>query len=72
MNLDTAREIIKDKMNISFSFVYKGPRNQIEKFNGKIVKCFPSVFVIVTEENVTKTFSYNDFIIKNLKIISCK
>ncbi len=70
MNLNTVREMIREKMNIPCSFVYKGPRNQVEEFDGTIVRCFPSIFVVLTTENVTKSFTYNDFIIKNIKIIS--
>ena len=72
MNLNFARKMITEKMDIPLHFLYKGPRNQIEEFDGCIIKCFPAVFVILTKDNIVKTFSYNDFIIKNLKIFSIK
>ena len=72
MNLNVAREAIREKINQTCFFIYKGPRNQIEEFKGKIIKCFPSVFVVCTTDNVIKSFSYSDFVIKNIKIISCK
>ena len=72
MNLSRVREMIKEKMNLPCSFVYRGPRNQVEEFDGRIIQCFPSIFVILTTDNVIKSFTYSDYIIKNIKIISCK
>ena len=70
MNLNMIKNMIQEKMNLPCRFIYRGPRNQTEEFEGTIVKCFPSIFVVLTTDNVTKTFTYNDFIIKNIKIIS--
>ena len=72
MNLNRVKEMFKEKINIPCSFVYKGPRNQIEEFDGKIIQCFPSIFIVCTTDNVIKSFTYNDFIMKNIKITSCK
>ena len=72
MNLNRVREMIKGMMNLPCSFIYNGPRNQIERFDGMIIQCFPSVFLVRTTDCVIKSFTYNDFIIKNIKIISCK
>ena len=70
MNLDKAKEMVMMKLNIPCKFIYRGSRNQLEEFEGKITNCYSSVFIIRTVDGVTKSFSYNDFIIKNLKIIS--
>ena len=70
MNLDAAKRLVKEKLNIPLKFIYKGMRNQVEEFEGKIIKCYPSIFIIQTNNNIIKSFSYNDFIIKNIKIIS--
>lgn len=72
MNLDKCRKMIYSKMNHLYRFIYRGPRNQIEEFQGKIIKCYPSIFIILTTDNIIKSFSYNDFIIKNIKIYSCE
>ncbi|MBQ6134763.1 MAG: hypothetical protein IJI60_00420 [Bacilli bacterium] len=72
MNLDRVRNSIREKMHTKLHFVYHSPRNQTEKFTGKIIQCFPSIFVVLTTENITKSFSYNDFIVGNLKICSCE
>lgn len=71
MNLTQIKRYILSKKNQYYHFIYKGPRNQIEEFDGIITDCFPSIFIVVTKDNVTKSFSYNDFIVKNIKIISC-
>lgn len=70
MNLDYAKNKIKEKLGIPLKFIYKGARNQVEEFEGTIVKCFPSVFIVETTDNVIKSFTYNDFIIKSIRIIS--
>ena len=70
MNLNTVKAYIKSKINIHLNFVYKCPRNQVEKFSGKIVKCYPSIFVVEDDNSVIRSFTYNDFIVKNLKILS--
>ena len=70
MNLNNVKEYFLEIKNIPYKFIYVGYRNQKEMFYCKIIKCFPSVFVILTTENTIKTFSYNDYIMKNIKIIS--
>lgn len=69
MNLDTAKRLIKERLNIPSKFIYRGIRNQIEEFEGEIIECYPSIFLVKTSNNLIKSFSYNDFIIKNIKII---
>lgn len=69
MNLDRARSYVKEYLNIPCKFLYHGSRNQDEEFYGKIINCFSSVFVVETTENVIKTFSYNDFIIKKINFV---
>ena len=68
MNLDTIKKSVFDKIGKKYHFIYKGSRNQIEEFDGVITKCYPSIFIIELEDGTCKSFSYNDFIIKNIKI----
>ena len=70
MNLDYAKNKVKEELGINHKFIYRGARNQMDEFEGKIIKCFPSIFIIETRDNVIKSFTYNDFIIKNIKILS--
>ena len=69
MNLDTARNKVKSYLGIHLKFIYKGARNQIEEFEGKIINCYKSIFIIETDNHVIKSFTYSDFIIKNIKIL---
>ena len=70
MNLAAARREVKELLGKRKKFLYRGSRNQNEIFNGFVVKCFSSIFLIQTDEGIVKSFSYNDFIINNIKIIS--
>ena len=69
MNLDTAKNKVRERMNIHYKFIYRGARNQIEEFEGRIIKCYPAIFIIETDDHFIKSFTYNDFIIRNIKII---
>lgn len=68
MNLNNIRKLIINKINIPSKFVYKGTRNQLEVFNGKIIKCFSYIFIVEDSNSVIRAFSYSDYIIKSLKI----
>ena len=69
MNLDTVRNKVKSYLGKKAKFIYKGSRNQIEEFDGIITDCFLSIFVVETNTGIKKSFSYNDFIIKSIRII---
>lgn len=69
MNLDTAKNKIRGMVGGYHKFIYRGSRNQIEEFKGKIVKCYPSIFIIETDDHIIKSFTYSDFIIRNIKIV---
>ena len=70
MNLDRAKEMVNENVGLNLKFIYRGARNQIEEFEGKIIKCYPAIFIIETDNHIIKSFTYNDFIIKNIKFIS--
>lgn len=70
MNLDTARNKVKSYLGLKKKFIYRGARNQIEEFEGIITECYKSIFIIKTNENVVKSFTYSDFIIRNIKILA--
>ena len=70
MNLSTVKKSIMEMLGNHYHFVYRGSRNQVEEFDGIILKCFPSIFLIQLDDGTCKSFSYNDFIIKNIKIQS--
>ena len=70
MNLNRAKSTILGLIKKQLFFEYKGSRNQVEVFSGRIVKCYSSIFIVELDNKTIKSFSYNDFIIGNLKIIS--
>ncbi len=69
MNLDAAKREIFSHLKKPHHFYYKGSRNQIEEFDGMIIKCFPSIFLIETKDHQIKSFAYSDFIMKHFKIL---
>lgn len=69
MNLDAIRKKINSYINVECNFLYKGSRGQFERFKGSIIKLYPRIFVIKTTNNKIKSFSYNDYIIGNIKVI---
>ena len=69
MNLDNCKKYINSLIGKNYTFLYKGVRNQNEIFEGVIIKTFPAIFIIKTKDGKTLSFNYNDFIIKNIKIL---
>ena len=70
MNLIMAKKNIENQLNVFHNFQYKGSRNQVDEFSGKIIFCFSSVFLILTNNNHYKCFSYNDYIANFFRFIS--
>ena len=70
MNLENIKSYIKDKKFEMHTFVYKGIRNQTEKFTGIINNCYSGIFIIMLNDGRIKSFSYNDVIMGNLIISS--
>lgn len=68
MTIDKIKEFIEKNKNIYKKFVFKGTRNQIDKFEGVITEIYPAIFIIKTKKGEIKSFSYNDVLIENLKI----
>lgn len=69
MNILKIKDNLLERMNKKIDFKYNGNRNQIEKFSGKIIKCYKSIFLIELPDKTTKTFSYTDILIGNLEIL---
>lgn len=70
MNLANIRKKVMAEIGKKHHFRYRGVRNQIEEFAGIIINCYTSIFIIELEDNSIRSFSYNDFIINNIKILS--
>lgn len=69
MNIDLVKVKLRNYVNTKHVFIYKGARNQNERFTGVITKLFPGVFIIKCEDGSIKAFSYSDYLIGNLKIV---
>lgn len=69
MTLDKIKEIVINNKNKNKEFIFKGTRNQIDKFKGKITEIYPAIFIIETSNGERKSFSYSDILIENLRII---
>ena len=69
MILDKVKLEVNSFVGKKCKFIYHGSRNQKEEFYGVIVKTFPSVFIIKTEDGISKSYSYSDILISTLEII---
>lgn len=70
MNISKIRKFISENKGKTFAFKFKGTRNQIDEFVGKIQESYHSVFTIKVSGKVNriKSYSYNDVLIHNLEI----
>ena len=70
MNISKMRNYITKNKGKSFLFKYKGARNQVEEFSGKIIEAYKSIFIIKVSDytNRVKSFSYNDVLTNSLEI----
>lgn len=66
--IEKIKESINDKRNRNVRIKYNGGRNQIECYNGKIQGVYKNIFVIITDDNKLKTFSYADILMGSVKI----
>ncbi len=68
MNLDIIREKIKSNINKKVIVTVYGMRNKINRYEGTLYKTYPNIFSIL-EDGVERSFSYNDYITGDIKII---
>ena len=69
MILDNVRKYISDNLGVFHKFIFYGSRNQTEEFLGILTKVYPAIFVITLENGQIRSYSYNDVLISNLKIV---
>ena len=67
MNINIIRDEIAKNLNRSVIITVYGLRNKIKKHEGILYKTYPKLFSIL-EDGTEKTFSYNDYIIGDIKI----
>lgn len=69
MMLDSIKQYVIENVGLQHKFIYKGSRNQVEEFYGRIKDIYPKIFTIILSDNKIKAFSYSDILVSNLKII---
>ena len=67
MNINKARDFVKSLVGKSCLFKVNIGRNKWEKFEGVIVNAYDKVFIVLVSD-VTKSYSYNDVLIKDVQI----
>lgn len=67
MNIDLIRNKIENNLNKRVVITVYGLRNKITRYEGTLYKTYPNIFSII-EDGVEKSFSYNDYIIGDVKI----
>ncbi len=67
MNIDLVRNEINNNIDREVLITVYGLRNKIKKYKGTLYKTYPNIFSII-DNGVEKSFSYNDYIIGDIKI----
>ncbi len=67
MNINLVREKINSNINKRVIITVYGMRNKITRYEGILYKTYPNIFSIL-DNNVEKSFSYNDYITGDIKI----
>lgn len=65
--IDRVKEKVFSFENKKIRFRYNGSRNQIEEFDGVVLKCYNYVFVVEVG-GLNRAFSYSDVLIGTLEI----
>lgn len=67
MNIDLARQKIESNLNKKVRVTVYGLRNKVSRYEGILYKTYPNIFSII-ENGIEKSFSYNDYIMGDVKI----
>lgn len=67
MNIDLIRKKIDNNLNRKVIITVHGMRNKVTRYEGVLYKTYPNIFSII-EDGIEKSFSYNDYIIGDVKI----
>ncbi len=67
MNINLVKEKLQNNLNKKVIVTVYGMRNKITRYEGILYKTYPNIFSIL-ENNVEKSFSYNDYITGDVKI----
>lgn len=67
MNIDLVRKDIEKNINRNVIVTVYGLRNKVSRYEGKLYKTYSNIFTII-KDGIEKSFSYNDYIIGDIKI----
>lgn len=68
MNVWSVKEDLKNHLGSMANLKYSLGRNKYEKYIVTIKKLYNNVFIVENNKNEVKSFSYNDVIMKTIKI----
>lgn len=68
MNLSIVKDNIESHLGDSILIKCNLGRNKYENYKGKIIKIYKNIFLVEDKNKDIKSFSYNDIIMKTIKI----
>ena len=68
MNMNMVKEHLEKHLGCTAKIKYSLGRNKYERYQVKIKKLYNNVFTVLKDNNEIKSFSYNDVIMKTIKI----
>ena len=68
MNITVIKDNIKKHIGADILIKCNLGRNKYENYNVKIIKVYNNVFIVEGKNKDIKSFSYNDIIMKTIKI----
>lgn len=68
MNISIIKDNIKKHIGSDILIKCNLGRNKYENYNVKIIKVYNNVFIVEGKNKAIKSFSYNDIIMKTIKI----
>lgn len=69
MMIENVKKVVMQNKGIPCFFRFHGARNQIDEFRGVITNLYPSIFTILSDDKVIKSFSYSDILTQCLEIL---
>ena len=66
MNIYLTKKVLKDNIGKGVTIKYNLGRNKYERFDGIIDHLYENVFTIIDNKNRLHSFSYNDYIMKQI------
>ena len=68
MNMYQVKKYLSSKVNENATIKYNLGRNKYEIYNVRLKNLYSNVFTVLTDKNELKCFSYNDIIMKLIRI----